>query len=357
MKKFEDKKSALSRNANSNGEHENIWTEKPRMVKQFIENRPDYERLCAEVAYILSRTLKNACIEFSAITHRAKTLDSFLEKIQRKTYDDPIKRITDFAGVRVVCLYVDDLLKIENIVSEHFEVIEKIDKSNDKKIDNFGYGAIHFVVRLGKNSSGARYDDLKNLVCEIQIRTVLQDAWAIIDHHLVYKNEMNVPSVLRKKLHLLSETFESADEEFQQIRKERQEYLFEIEESEISPEQFLENELNLDSFVRYAQWKFPVLPSGTNVVDAPFFLDPILKSGFQKLYDLDAAVQKGIKIYDQYVAQKGRDFFNSNAITSVVAALFFVNKNFTPAEHINQLFPKYAEFARTQRLFDKEFLT
>lgn len=353
MKKFRDEESAVSRKADSNSEHENIWTEKPQMVRHFIEKRPDYERLCAEVAYILTRTLKNARIEVSAITHRAKTLNSFLEKIQRKTYDDPIKRITDFAGVRVVCLYVDDLLEIENIVSEHFEIIEKIDKSNDKKINNFGYGAIHFVVRLGKNSSGARYDDLKNLVCEIQIRTVLQDAWAIIDHHLIYKNEMNVPSVLRKKLHLLSETFESADEEFQQIRRERQEYLSEIEESELSPEQFLENELNLDSFIRYAQWKFPELPSGTNVVDAPFFLDPILKSGFTKLLDLDAAVKTGIKIYDQYAAQNGRDFFNSNAITSVVAALFFVDKNFTPAEHINQLFPKYAEFAQNQQLFDK----
>lgn len=339
--------SRSSESAKSEGtafDNESIWHEKPEIIKRFIEGRPDYEKLCAEVAYILNRELNNAGIEFSTITSRAKTLSSFLEKIQRKKYTDPIREITDFAGVRVVCLYNDDLRRVETAIAEHFEIIEKTDKLTDKKPDQFGYGAIHFVVKLGKTSSGARYDDLKNLVCEIQTRTVLQDAWAIIDHHLVYKNESNIPSVLRTKLNLLAGTFESADEEFKLIRNERQEYLKSIEKSKISAEQFLDNELNLDSFVRYAQWKFPELPSGTQVVDAPFFLKPLIDAGLKKLIELDSIVERGKKDYDGYLAANGRDFLNSNAITSVVVSLFFVNKDYTPAEHIKQLFPKYAEF-------------
>ncbi|HRH41928.1 MAG TPA: hypothetical protein PKY82_09810, partial [Pyrinomonadaceae bacterium] len=191
-----------------------MWVKKPEIIKQFLDQRSDYEKLCAEVAYILTRHLNNAQIEFSTITHRCKTLNSFLEKVQRKSYHDPITEMTDFAGVRVVCLYIDDLPRVEKVIAEHFEITEKIDKLTYKRTDEFGYGAIHFVVKLGKTSSGARYDDLKDLVCEIQIRTVLQDAWAIIDHHLVYKNESNIPSFLRKKLNLLAGNFESADEEF-----------------------------------------------------------------------------------------------------------------------------------------------
>ena len=61
-----------------------MWLKKPEIIKQFIDQRSDYEKLCAEVAYILNRQLNNAKVEFSAITHRAKTLNSFLEKIQRK---------------------------------------------------------------------------------------------------------------------------------------------------------------------------------------------------------------------------------------------------------------------------------
>jgi putative GTP pyrophosphokinase len=334
----------ISGSENKSFDIDGMWLKKPEIIKQFIDQRSDYEKLCAEVAYILTRQLNNAQVEFSTITHRAKTLNSFLEKIQRKTYNNPIVEVTDLAGVRIVCLYNDDLEKVENIISEHFEIVEKIDKLADKKTDEFGYGAIHFVVRLGKTSSGARYDDLKNYLCEIQTRTVLQDAWAIIDHHLVYKNESNIPTVLRRKLNLLAGNFESADEEFKRIRDERQEYLTEIEESKISSEQFLDNELNLDSFVRYAQWKFPDLPSGTQVVDVPFFLNPLMDNKLKKLVELDKIVDKGLKAYNQYLSENGRDFLTSYAITSVVASLFFVDKQLTPTEHILTLFPKYLEF-------------
>src|SRR5215203_4503052 len=106
---------------------ERLWKENTEAVKRFIDRQPDYEKLCAEVAYILNRELNKREIEFSTITYRAKTLDSFLEKIQRKSYNDPFAEITDFAGVRVVCLYIDDLPKLESVVDEHFELVEKID--------------------------------------------------------------------------------------------------------------------------------------------------------------------------------------------------------------------------------------
>jgi putative GTP pyrophosphokinase len=339
---------SFSQSENDGFDLDGMWLKKPEIIKQFIDQRAAYKNLCAEVAYILSRQLNNAQIEFSTITHRAKTLDSFLEKIQRKNYQDPIEEMTDFAGVRVVCLYIDDLPKVEKIIAEHFEIVEKIDKLTNKFKESFGYGAIHFVVKLGETSSGARYDDLKNFVCEIQTRTVLQDAWAIIDHHLVYKNESNIPSVLRKKLNLLARNFESADEEFKRIRNEREAYLTNIEESKITSAQFLENELNLDSFVRYAQWKFSDLSSGKRVIDAPFFLKPIIDNNLRKLSELDEIVNRGLNQYQQYLAENGRDFFNSNAITSVVASLFFVDKKYTPFEHIKNLFPKYAEFAKSK---------
>lgn len=328
-------------------DEERLWKENTDSIKIFIERQPDYEKLCAEVAYILNRELNNEEIEFSTITYRAKNLNSFLEKIQRKSYRDPVSEITDFAGVRVVCLYIDDLKKLEKVISEHFEIVEKIDKLTDRKADQFGYGAIHFIVRLGKNASGARYDDLKNLVCEIQTRTVLQDAWAIIDHHLVYKNESNIPTVLRSRLNLLAGNFQSADEKFSDIRAEREEYLKEVENSEINSEQFLENELNLDSFVRYAQWKFPELPAGRKVLDVPFYLKPLTEMNLRTLGDLDEIVNRGADAYNFYLAENGRDFLNSYSITSVALNALLINKEFIP-EHLKSVFPKFAEFIEKQ---------
>lgn len=342
-----DHESFQSENAskaiNSESADNNLWLEKTELIKNFIDRRADYEKLGAEVAYILNRELNKKDIEFSNIVFRAKTLNSFLEKIQRKTYGDPLAQITDLAGVRIICLYNDDLPKVENAIAEHFEILEKIDKLSDKKGDRFGYGAVHFVVRLGKNSSGARYDDLKNLVCEIQTRTVLQDAWAIIDHHLVYKNESSIPTILRSRLSMLAENFRNADEEFKNIRAEREDYLAGIKKSENTAAEFLENELNLDSFAHYAEWKYPNLPSGAEILDVPFFLKPLIEMGLKKLKDLDEIVERGMRCFGQYLAINGRDFLSSYSITRVALTALLINKNFTP-EHIKLLFPKYAEF-------------
>jgi putative GTP pyrophosphokinase len=241
------------------GDNSDAWEKYPGLIRLFLEQLSDYEQLCDEVAYILRKKLKKANIETASITSRAKTLNSFLEKVMsgRKKYDSPFEQITDFAGARVVCLYKEDLSRIEKIISKDFDIVEKVDKMNDKSVDQFGYGAIHFVVQLGKNSSGARYDNLKELKCEIQTRTVLQDAWAIIQHHLVYKHEGDVPKQLQRKLNGLSGLFENIDDQYQLIKKTRDAYLKGIRESKNNKKEFLRNELNLDSLREYLKWKFP----------------------------------------------------------------------------------------------------
>lgn len=181
------------------------------------------------------------------------------------------------------------------------------------------------------------------MVCEIQMRTVLQDAWAIIDHHLVYKNASNIPTVLKSRLNSLAENFQGADEEFKSIRAEREEYLTGIEKSKTDSELFLENELNLDSFIRYAQWKFPELPSGVKILDVPFFLKPLTEMNLKKLRDLDEIVERGAKDYELYLKENERDFLTSYSITSVALSALLVNKEFTP-EHLKIIFPKYSEF-------------
>ena len=192
------------------------WRDNPETVKRFIEQEPDYERLCDEVKYVLKKRIGDAGIEVSTIAARAKTLASFLEKTQRKSYAEPFTEIDDFAGVRVVCLYTKDIPVIEEVIRAEFDVVEKIDKLADKEPDQFGYGAIHFIVKLGGEMSGARYEDLKHLVCEVQVRTVLQDAWAIIDHHLVYKRESAIPKIIQRRLNGLAALFEIADDQFGQ---------------------------------------------------------------------------------------------------------------------------------------------
>jgi putative GTP pyrophosphokinase len=146
-----------------------IWQRNPEVIKRFLDVRRDYEQLCAEVQYILRKRITERAIETSVITSRAKTLTSFLEKLQRKQYDSPFDELTGLAGVCVVCLYRSDIAKVAEIIRSEFAIAEDVDKLDELRVDQFGYGARHFIVRLGKTSSGARYDDLKQLSCEVQV--------------------------------------------------------------------------------------------------------------------------------------------------------------------------------------------
>ena len=133
-------------------------------MKSTIQNN-DLNLHVDAVAYILEKTVKASALEYSAITFRAKTIDSFCVKALRKKYSDPLDEITDFAGVRIVYLYNSDGPKLETLIEREFEIIEKINKIDKNLPDRFGYGALHYLVRLNKKLTGARYDELKDLIC------------------------------------------------------------------------------------------------------------------------------------------------------------------------------------------------
>ena len=273
------------------------WRDQPEMIRRFLEQRAAYERLCDEVEYTLRTKLDAKGIEYASVTRRAKSLESFLEKIKRKSYGAPFEEIEDFAAARVVCLYRDDLPEIETIIQDEFFVVEKVDKLNNKLDDQFGYGAIHFVVTLGENSAGARYDTINQLKCEIQTRTVLQDAWAIIQHHMVYKHEKEVPSTIQRGLNSLAGLFEVADEQYMHLRLKHQQYVKEIESKKFAD--FLEVELNVDTLREYMKRKFPLLPN------ASFDLQEIFNSlkEFNNLREVNELVDRTEKVRNTCFAE------------------------------------------------------
>jgi len=166
-------------------------------------------------------------------------------------------------------------------------------------------------VKLGKGSSGARYDDLKKLNCEIQVRTVLQDAWAIIDHHLIYKRESDIPTKLQRKLNGLAGLFETADNQFDNIRRERDAYLEKVDESKDSGN-FLKNELNLDTFISYLTWKFPDYDLKFFENQPEIVYRDIRRYKQKTLQDIDNIVQKyknAIPIIKNKLEEEYRDLY------------------------------------------------
>lgn len=272
-----------------------IWKDKPEFARKYYDMRDLYERMCDEVEDILYRITCESDIEVAHIHSRPKTLASFCEKITRKKYENPFEEVEDFAGVRLVYLYASDLEKIESLIESEFEILDKVDKIKDQDVDRFGYGALHYIVKFKKSNKDGRYNDLRDLKCEIQVRTILQDAWAMIAHHLSYKNVSDVPKELQRKLNALSGLFLTADDQFEHLKFSRDAYQKEFKEKiEKSESVLLEQEINLDNLIAYLRWKFPNRQSGSNENIADLLKD-IKELNYTYLKEIDEVIEKTIK--------------------------------------------------------------
>jgi putative GTP pyrophosphokinase len=193
----------------------------------YISKRPVYEGLSDIVRSTIESLLKNADIDYLSVSCRTKTLDSFLEKIQRKEYKTPEDENTDFSGVRIITYIESDVSKVGNIIKESFKVYPKLsfDKSEELGVDRFGYRSVHFVCDLGSDRTKLPEFKLYNgLKFEVQVRTVLQHAWAEIEHDRNYKFSGILPTLLQRRLYSLSGLLEIVDREFVSLSEEIDKY-------------------------------------------------------------------------------------------------------------------------------------
>lgn len=147
--------------------------------------------------------------------------------------------ITDLIGLRIVCLYEDDIEKIKNCLSQHFEVIDITDKIS--QIENtegsFGYKGLHLDLKLNQQRNELpEYTTYSEFRFEVQIRTIIQDSWSVLDHKIKYKK--SIPTHLKRRINTLAALFELADREFREIRLSTNEEMLkaEITENELEQE-------------------------------------------------------------------------------------------------------------------------
>jgi putative GTP pyrophosphokinase len=130
----------------------------------------------------------------------------------------PREVITDLIGLRVVCPFLEDMKEVEKIISGTYKVVELDYKGAGYSFKEFGYESIHFLVAIPPTILRER-GDCGCEVAEIQIRTILQDAWAEVEHELVYKAEFSpFDEPMKRKLAALNASLSLADTIFQEIR-------------------------------------------------------------------------------------------------------------------------------------------
>ncbi len=223
-------------------------------AEAYRRKRPTYEAWSETLCELMRTLLRSKEVDYVTVEARAKTVESFMDKIERedKSYDDPIEEVTDLTGLRVITYQLADIDSVSELIRANFDVDQ--DNSTDKSAildaDRFGYLSVHFVVSLNdKRSRLPEYNTFGGLKAEIQVRTVLQHAWAAIDHKLRYKRQEEIPRTSRRKLFRISALLETADSEFESLRRDlaetRNAYSKDIKEENF------EIDLDLDSLTAY----------------------------------------------------------------------------------------------------------
>lgn len=197
-----------------------IYTDPDKIVKKYAEIRPDYILFYKKIITFLTEVLESKKINIHSISGREKSLECFREKINRpgKNYTDPLHELTDLAGVRIITYYQKDVDKIAELINNEFEIDPEnsIDKRKAADPSIFGYTSLHLIVSfLPKQLIQPEYTAFKDKKCEIQVRTILQHAWAQISHDTIYKTELDVPYELRRRFSSLAGLLEMADREFE----------------------------------------------------------------------------------------------------------------------------------------------
>ena len=190
----------------------------------YAQKRPTYRQFTYKLENLIRELLNKDKIEVTQIEPRTKKVQSFVDKIKKegKDYDDPLKQITDLVGIRIIGYYREEVKKISEIIEKEFDVDweNSIDKSRLLDPEQFGYLSVHYVISLSPDRIKlTQWQDFAGIRAEVQVRTVLQHAWASIDHKLRYKTEKEAPRNLRRQLFRLSALLELTDLEFSNLRK------------------------------------------------------------------------------------------------------------------------------------------
>lgn len=197
-------------------------------VAAYLKVQGFYSDLAGVIARIIEECLKKRRIKVHSVQSRAKDPGSLGRKAaipseadpSKPKYPDPVRQITDLAGVRVIAHFPSTLSEIDKLLKAEFEVVERSDKGQELiEEERFGYQSIHYLVRINpERSSLAEYERFQAAVAEVQVRTILQHAWAEIEHDIQYKSALAIPAEIRRRFMSLAGLLEVADREFQAIQ-------------------------------------------------------------------------------------------------------------------------------------------
>jgi len=195
-----------------------VIPERQKLLILYTRYRIQYENILRKIARRLNKLLVRSKINYT-IKYRLKSFESFFNKLtQQRDGNSQPAFITDFLGIRIICPFLEDLEHIEKVIADNFKLLEVEHKGQKNSVREFGYNSIHLLVDIEDELENGFIPHVSR-VCEIQLRTILQDAWAEVEHELIYKANFSLfNESIKRKLASLNASLTLSDIIFQEIR-------------------------------------------------------------------------------------------------------------------------------------------
>jgi putative GTP pyrophosphokinase len=180
-------------------------------LKKWEVEKPLYEEL---MGYIKPHLKDALFTQGYAVSIEARVKDdySMFKKINIKRHEKgsySYEQMTDKLGIRIICRFKEEIPYICKSVDETFDIQGTDDFYETMKYYEQGYKGVHKDAKLKGNNP--HFEKYKNLIFEVQIRTLCDNVWAVIYHDIGYKPEIMVSNQIKRNLHCLAGSLEVAD--------------------------------------------------------------------------------------------------------------------------------------------------
>jgi putative GTP pyrophosphokinase len=258
-------------------------------------------------------------LKIHSVEMRLKSRASLAQKLSRpdRDYAD-LWEVTDLVGLRVITYFEDAVDRVAELIERRLPVdlSHSIDKRRRREPGAFGYRSLHYVCRLAEGGGVSESAEVLPVRarCEVQVRTVLEHAWAEIEHDLGYKAPAAVPGPVRRRLDRLAGMLELADQEFVAIRRDLDEYVGALPlRIEIAADDVALDHLSLAALLETSEVREVdaaiARELGKELGDAPFYPDYLLKMLAAAGVQTVAAARDGARVRQRSIVAMVKPYF------------------------------------------------
>lgn len=189
------------------------------------QHRPLMEKIMNDLVWKIESIARAECGDklFEHITCRIKSDKSARDKLKKKGLDptdtNAILELNDSIGIRVVCLFINDVYECVRLIKTipGCSVVNEKDYINNAKPN--GYRSYHMIVAIATDETDINGEQLRQYFAEIQLRTIAMDTWAALEHELKYKKHIKDQEMIVSELHRCANDLAACDVSMQILRQ------------------------------------------------------------------------------------------------------------------------------------------